>query len=169
MCGDASTVHGEPGRASSAITVGVEDVGDQAVVAIVDTRDVVSCTGTVIAPNVVLTAAHCITAFVSRGARVVFGVDASDRTASKAAPVPAVVLASSEGPARGVAPRVGDVARVVGYGATGGETFDIGRKRRGLAKLTHVDALTLELVAGPSQPCRGDSGGPTFATIDGGP
>jgi hypothetical protein len=57
-------------------------------------------------------------------------------------------------------PRPGDLLRVVGYGE--------GDKQSGTARVTQVDDLDLRVEAAPSQPCRGDSGGPALAALEGG-
>src|SRR5262245_50277761 len=63
-----------------AITNGTTAAGDPAVVALVDTNQVVGCTATVIGPHNAITAAHCFINKPARTLRVVFGSTVADGT-----------------------------------------------------------------------------------------
>lgn len=164
------------------VTHGTSDAGDPAVVAVVDAHGTTGCSGTIIAPHLVLTAAHCIVPELRTGAHVVLGQTVSAPAATLAiralridpaydatthahdaallvlgasAPVTPIGLASFP-------PAVGDTLPAVGWGDTSGTASDTGTKRSGTERVTAVDALTFTVVAAPSQPCAGDSGGPAF-------
>lgn len=178
--GEAVAVSSEP------ITNAMVDVGDPAVVALV-ADGLLDCTGTLIAPAVVLTAAHCLSGGGALSAH--FGVDARAPdvvipvTEAHAHPAfnPAtldndIAILVLEVPADGVTPksiataddalRTDETLRVVGFGRSGpvvaGATA--GTRRSGHATVSSVSADRVTLVASPSQPCSGDSGGPAFAS-----
>jgi MYXO-CTERM domain-containing protein len=166
------------GSVSSAITSGETDSGDDSVVALVYSADgAPRCTGSVIAPTVVLTAAHCVDkgqpeAVLGSGARVPVAdafmhptydphTFADDLAVVRlAAPIaaPALPLAHLADGDEGM------TVRVVGFGvvAGGGASVTTGEKREGTSKLAELGTHTLRLEAEPSQPCLGDSGGPVF-------
>jgi hypothetical protein len=172
--------------AQAPITRGADAPDDVAVVGLTY-GGALRCTGTLVAPLVVLTAAHCVAAqrptgviFVDRsGGRTEVLIGRTEHHAAfeadtLAADIGAVVLAA---PApTGVAPvalspgvsaAVDDELRLVGFGRTGALARDEGARREGVAVVDAIDAVTLRLRPAPSQPCIGDSGGPAFATIGG--
>lgn len=169
------------------VTNGAADQGDPAIVAIVDSTGQTACSGTVIDPHVVLTAAHCIVPQIERGASVVVGSSVSAPVASlpiaafRVHPAydpttfandAAVLVLGSSAPVAPeqmgtVAPRVGSTVGVVGWGESGATTGDYGTKRAGTAMVTAVDPLAFEVGPNPSQPCTGDSGGPAIGSQDG--
>jgi hypothetical protein len=169
------------------VTHGAPDPGHPAVVAIVDSDGHTECSGTVIAPHFVLTAAHCVVPQIEQGASVVFGASIASPTGS--APIAAlrmhpgydsntfaddaaiVVLGASVPVAAaqlGTAPpATGSDVTVVGWGETTADAGDYGVKRDGVALVTAVSTLSFDLDPDPSQPCVGDSGGAAFHQSEG--
>ncbi|HEY8088106.1 MAG TPA: trypsin-like serine protease, partial [Polyangiaceae bacterium] len=174
-------------RSSSAITHGSADTGDAAVVAIVASSGVMACSGTVVAPHIVLTAAHCVLPEVIDGARVVVGSSVASPTATipvahavahpQFDPVAltndvAILVLSGAAPVSPVPfgtapPAVGASVALAGWGVTAEDAGDSGEKRQGTGVVGSVDANTFGVGSVPSQPCEGDSGGPAFVTASG--
>lgn len=178
----------QPGKRRGDIIYGEIDEGDPAIVALLK-GGAAYCTGTVIAPRVVATAAHCL---VQSGAVVLpeaiaIGTRAAtpDRTIAVtwAEPHPswnaryyfgdaALVGLAEDAGVEPVAIRrapldevVGDELRFVGYGVSveGGQG-ETGTKMMGAAPLDHV---TPEFAIYGQVTCSGDSGGPALAIRDG--
>jgi hypothetical protein len=61
----------------------------------------------------------------------------------------------------------GAVLRVVGFGLDGSSDASPSIKRSGSSVVLGSASDRITLAPDPSQPCRGDSGGPSFLTIDG--
>lgn len=149
---------------------------DPAVVALVRGNQLV-CTGTVIAPHVVLTAAHCVSPLpevvlgdslagahhVVAVAIVAPGFDAATLAQDAALLVTVDAL--------GVAPlptatslgalATGSTIRIVGYGATvaGDDTPPV--RRAGTSRVDAIDDR-IHSSGAPEQTCEGDSGGPAM-------
>jgi MYXO-CTERM domain-containing protein len=168
-----------------AITNGAIDTGDPAVLALVDDMNRVGCTVSVIGPHTAITAAHCFVDKQPRSLRVFFGSAIADGgtftqvadarshpqfdpstfahdvamlTFRDALPVSPLTL-----DARTIDTfLVGTSFRVVGFGTTSGTTGDSGTKRDGTARVSDVQAEEFTAMPNPSQPCRGDSGGPAL-------
>jgi hypothetical protein len=184
-----------PSRASSPIVHGDADAGDGAVVALVERRAscplggaIPFCTGVLIAPDVVLTAAHCAVLHPAHDVEVFSGDDARDggtfvavstarvhpsydaatdahdlallRLATPLAATPATIARS------GVDALVGATARVVGFGVDMPAGV-AGPKREGDVSITAIDPELVTYAPSPSMTCSADSGGATFATIGG--
>lgn len=183
-----------------AIVGGELDTGDPAVVALIDRRTRCAqqdltplCTGTLIAPRVVLTAAHCLEVFgadgqyevlfggqVSASAEVAFSVVVAAQAhplfdpATHAYDVALLRLAEpvTTPPIPLVAaplapPVVGAAARVVGFGETRDSAQPAGFKRWGQTVVTELSAASFRTAASPGMTCTGDSGGPVLLQLDG--
>lgn len=172
----------------SAITNGMVDSGDPAVVALVsDGR--AFCSGTLVSPRVVVTAAHCIgrrqvsVLFGTSGAAIETLRDVVDQRAHPSFEAIGLrhdigVLLLGEPAPSSVTPAamrlralpdsvIGGPVRIVGFGTTSPQsTADSGRKRAATATVSALDALSF-VFSGESQTCMGDSGGPAFMTFDG--
>jgi MYXO-CTERM domain-containing protein len=175
-------------RESSSIVGGELYTGDPAVV-LVDLGPVGGyCTGSVITPSVVVTAAHCLSDAGNMRARLVNDADDSGPsiavTTGMAPSQGDIALLALGEPVSGIKPiafnttslegREGQPVRLVGFGATAETAEDFGVKREGEATLARVAAFGREVrsdeMATTNQPqgtCYGDSGGPNFMTING--
>lgn len=172
---------------SAAITAGWDDDGDPAVVALMRSG-AVTCSGTLIARDVVLTAAHCVD--LLRPEEVITGADpASPAERARVRSVEmhpgfersglvhdiavvvldrALAAEPAELPRRDLDPAdVGAAARLVGFGFPQAASEGLLRKRQGWTAIAALEDYRFQAAGGPSQPCLGDSGGPTFLQIDG--
>lgn len=181
----ASSCAEEPGTAPigvarSAIRGGQPDHGDAAVVAVVTTSGL-RCTGTLIAPRVVLTAAHCLEGSAPLAVRFDDGeITVSHRRVHPRyerlslvndAAVLQLAWPSTITPAvlpRGrVSLQPGARIRVVGFGRTdAGEPSAVVR-RTGFTTVTRVDDASFSYGSDPASTCDGDSGGPAFLEASG--
>lgn len=173
----------QPASDEDDVTAGMEIENRLAVVALVDDGQVF-CTGTLISPTVVLTAGHCIRPIDRPPPQVFFGGSLEnggelwDAVAVEVHPdfrfsplAWDLALVHLPGPARVSPLRVldrelgdwalGEPVRVVGFGLPTGEGGDP-LKREGYAVIESIDETTFRVTPSPSQPCRGDSGGPVF-------
>jgi len=181
----------EIGSASASIVGG--SISEHGSVVAITTRGVPYCTGTLIAPRVVLTAGHCVPEHVPgvglRDIAVAIGSDAHSPhavipvEAARAHPefsvevgendVGLIVLAQDPS----VAPlplassiRIGLIApglalRAIGYGRT--ESANPGSKRATEVIVAAVGRDDIELAPSPGITCDGDSGGPLIDSSSG--
>ncbi|MHB8875530.1 MAG: S1 family peptidase [Myxococcaceae bacterium] len=181
----------------SAIVGGTFDPGDPAVVALMAGYSVSQsqqyCTGTLVAPQTVLTAAHCINAYGTSPAYfVVFGPNADAPTADRqviaqfknpgytgssgaghddgvlklASPV-LTVTPIEINPVAMTQAMVGLPIRHIGYGSTSGAGSGNGQKREVTYALRRVEPYEIESGATGKQTCGGDSGGPALMVTPG--
>jgi len=179
--GGRAIVAGAPSSDDAVVAIGHGSCDDAVPIGFV-------CTGVLIAPRVVVTAAHCLgDAPDLDGLSVLFGATVSAPTARRTvidaridpgydptqhvhdlallvigadAPVAPLPRASVAGvPA-------GSPARLVGFGADrlGGSP---GTRQTGDAQIIAVDDATVTLAPDPSLSCNGDSGGAVLVAIDG--
>ncbi|HZO13743.1 MAG TPA: trypsin-like serine protease [Polyangiaceae bacterium] len=169
-------------RDRDAIVNGQPTTGDPAVV-YVD----MGCSGTLITPKIVLTACHCMQQ-VSSPPSVFFGSNIEEAgtwinsvhyeiypgqcsgdgdfallTLSEPGPTTPVPANNHD-----LQPYIGNQVRIVGFGVTSENGQDIGLKRMGTSVLGSLEPGVMFCNASsPSGTCYGDSGGPSFMTIEG--
>jgi MYXO-CTERM domain-containing protein len=184
-CAPPEASDGAPDDRAAPITNGMLDVGDPAVVAILDAAGAPACTGSLIGPHTLLTAGHCIPAAGRRSLRAFFGdsvdgggvsIAVSDTRAhpdfdpATLANDLAAFTLREPGPAPALAldPRaldaslVGATFRIVGFGRSAPDADDAGDKRTGTAQITEVGPIEVTAAGAPSLACQTDSGGPAL-------
>lgn len=163
------------------ITNGGSPSSDTAVVALAFTGDALECTGTVIAPHAVLTAAHCVGSASLPDVSIGDTLTASTRhdvIATFVHPqfdsvtldhdIAIVIVDPPLGPTPiPIATTLGSLAagatlRVVGYGWTVIDDTAPPQRRTGTSQLDAIEDLRLVSHGAPSQVCEGDSGGPAL-------
>jgi V8-like Glu-specific endopeptidase len=188
-CGaESPSQPGPTAQRAAAIVHGAPTSHDPATVALVPrgllcgARLAAFCTGALVAPRAILTAAHCLEGRRPADYRVFFG-SAVDGPGTSLDVVAAVVHPAYDaitgandvavltlGTPSGVVPvpmasavdatLVGRTVRLVGFGRD--DSGATGTARAGTAVVTSLDAGVFHYAPSPANTCGGDSGGPTF-------
>ncbi|WP_240359285.1 S1 family peptidase [Pyxidicoccus trucidator] len=188
-----------PRTDSRPVVAGSDAPDDTAAVALIARRTrcageppVLLCSGALIAPDVVLTAAHCLAIFGPEGphevylgqvllpqpepsprgrfARVARALIHPDYDATTHAydvallrlAAPVDVTPFPLPESTSVIPTAGASVRVVGYGDTKDAAVPSGRRRQGTLTVTQVEPAAFRAGPAPSMSCVGDSGGPVL-------
>jgi hypothetical protein len=171
---------------ASAITDGRSDDSERAVVAILSGGQVL-CSGTVVAPQIVLTAAHCLDRCTPEQLDVSIGQipggEPTEVTLQWVHPLfdpvthanDIALLVTSQSLSVAAIPMhhaslgsvVGDAVRIVGFGRTSASSDAPLTRHDGTSIIAAIDATTLRLRSDPSLPCYGDSGGPVLLDVQG--
>lgn len=182
------------GMAVQSIVNGTPDDGDPAVVALTY-RGYAFCTGTVIAPRYVVTAAHCLAdvPVPMTTCEVFFGSDLAmpgeSIAIAEAIPHPAFDHASPTFEVNDIAVlrlasptqvppvrlaraalgpgSIGQEMRIVGFGRTSPDGSVSGVKRQGKAHVLELGGTFFSMSVSPSATGKGDSGGPAFTLEEG--
>jgi hypothetical protein len=169
-------------RSSAPITNGAVDGGHPYSVALTS-NGAVFCSGTLVSPTVVVTAAHCIYPGLGvepTSIEIFFGTSLGDDGESLAvidgkylpdfdveSPQEdedlAVLRLATKAPTEpiriGKAPGHGELVTLVGFGITSAGSTDAGVKRAASASVLLLAPRTFEMEIGPGGTCNGDSGG----------
>ena len=184
---------GGGGRNAKAIVNGTLDPGDDNVVALLD-HGSPFCSGTLVAPQVVVTAAHCVLGVQALGGvaayfganpdgqagrtiAVVDGRAHPEATLDDLRGVDVAVLALAE-PAPFAPKPMNDTPfdqgftdrglRLVGFGTDDPHGGGMGPKRQTITRVMSFTEADFDFGGTGTSACFGDSGGPAFMTIEGG-
>jgi secreted trypsin-like serine protease len=169
------------------VVSGEPDSIHAAVVALVDDRGAVQCTGTIVDERHVLTAAHCI---VDGAPALRARIDAADSSTSVIVSASTLHPQFAVGPLGSsysndvailelsepvsvqplaltrIAPFAGQLVAIVGYGRTAVDCRGNGERRRGDMVVGALSPGAMELQPTPASTCYADSGGPVLVQSD---